>query len=423
MTRRILVNRRRMLRTAAAGAVLLACPAIAKAKPKVVVVGAGVGGATVAKYLRVDDDALDVTLIEANRSYAVPFVSNQYLAGLRSYESIEAGYQALAERGVTLVFDRVTSIDRDARQLRIAGGAQIPYDRLVLSPGIDFRWDTIPGYSPEVAEVMPHGYSGGNQFRLLKRRLDAVPDRGLVIITAPPSPYRCPTAPYERASLMAYALNKRGVKDPRIVILDAKDHFSLQTLFIDGWERHYPGMIEWQDPTIHGGIKAIDPTAMTVTTDFEIHRASLVNVIPPQIAGRLCRDSGLVDEGGFCPVNPASMISMLDRSIHVIGDSAMAGDIPKSGFAANSEAKLTAMAIRADLAGGQRTPMLLTNLCWSEITPGDAIKNGADYELHDGKLVTRDPFTSQLEESAQFRAEAAQQAAAWIDGMTSDIFG
>jgi hypothetical protein len=182
-------------------------------------------------------------------------------------------------------------------------------------------------------------------------------------------------------------------------------------------------MIEWQDPTIHGGIKAIDPKAMTVTTDFETHKASLVNVIPPQIAGSLCRDAGLVDASGYCPVDPASMISLRDASIHVIGDSAMAHEIPKSGFVASSEAKLTAMTIRADFAGGPRTPLPFTNLCWSEIAPADAIKNGADYELHDGKLVSRDPFTSQLGETAQFRADAARQAAAWNDGMTSDIFG
>jgi sulfide dehydrogenase [flavocytochrome c] flavoprotein chain len=270
---------------------------------------------------------------------------------------------------------------------------------------------------------MPHAYRGGDQFKLLKRQLDALSDRALIVIIAPPTPYRCPPAPYERASMMAYALKSRGVKDARIVILDAKDHFAMQTLFIDGWERHYPGMIEWQDPTIHGGIKMVDPKAMTVRTDFETHKAALVNVIPPQIAGELGRKAGLVDDSGFCPVNAETMASLIDPAIHVIGDAATGGEFPKSGFAANNEGKIVAMTIRADLIGDRRMPVRFTNHCWSEIAPDDAVKNGARYAPKDGKIVMSDPYTSQLDESPQMRAKQAREATGWYIGMTTDIFG
>ncbi|MGP9812532.1 FCSD flavin-binding domain-containing protein [Rhodopseudomonas sp. NSM] len=423
MPKPILISRRDAIRGAAAAAALLACPAIAKARPKVVVIGGGAGGATAAKYLRHGDDAVEVTLVEANRSYVTPFTSNLYLGGLKPFETLSYGYEGIAARGVGMVFDSVTAIDRDARQVRTASGARLSYDRLVLSPGIDFRWDAVPGYSEAAAEAMPHGYRGGAQFKLLKSKLDALADGALIVIIAPPNPYRCPPAPYERASMMAYALKSRGVKNARIVILDAKDHFAMQTLFIDGWERHYPGMIEWQDPTIHGGIKAVDPKAMTVTTDFETHKAALVNVIPPQIAGKLARDAGLADDSGFCPVNAETMTSLIDPSIQVIGDSATGGEFPKSGFAANNEAKGAAMILRAELLGERRMPIRFTNHCWSDIAPDDAIKNGARYAPQDGRIVMSDPYTSQLDESAELRAKQAREAAGWYIGMTTDIFG
>ncbi|MGB8529268.1 MAG: NAD(P)/FAD-dependent oxidoreductase, partial [Rhodoplanes sp.] len=388
-----------------------------------VVIGGGPGGATAAKYLLRDGAALDVTLIEANRTYMTPFTSNLYLGGLKPYDTLEFGYDKLAGHGVKLIFDAVAAIERDTRRVRTRDGAVVPYDRLILSPGIDFRWSDVPGYSEAAAATMPHAYRGGEQFVLLKRMLDAVPDNGVVVIIAPPNPYRCPPAPYERASMMAYALKKRGVSGARIVILDAKDHFAMQPLFADGWDRHYTGMIEWQDPGMHGGIKAVDPKAMTVATDLETLKASLVNVIPPQQAGQLAREAGLTDESGFCPVNADNMKSLKDPNIHVIGDSAIGGDFPKSGFAANNEAKITAMIIRAELASGRRLPVRFTNHCWSTIAPEDAIKNGARYVSRDGKIAMLDPYTSQLDESAELRAKQAREAIGWYIGMTTDIFG
>ncbi|NVO13164.1 MAG: FAD-dependent oxidoreductase [Rhodoplanes sp.] len=401
----------------------MAAPAVAQARPRVVVIGGGAGGATAAKYLVTGGAELDVTLIEQNHNFVTPFTSNLFLAGLKPYEQLVFGYDNLIGRGVRPVFGRVVAIERTARRVRLEDGTLVPYDRLVLSPGIDFRWGDVPGWSEEAAERMPHAWRGGDQIRLLERQLRAVPDGGVIVIIAPPNPYRCPPAPYERASMMAYALKARGVGGARIVILDTKDHFPMQPLFEDGWDRHYTGMIEWQDPGVHGGIKAVDPKAMTVTTDLETHKAALVNVIPPQIAGKLGRDAGLTDESGFCPVDASTMTSLIDPDIHVIGDAAIGGDFPKSGFAANNEAKNTAMVIRHMLLGARLLPVRFTNHCWSTIAPEDAIKNGARYEPRDGKIVMLDPYTSQRDESAELRAKQAHEAAGWYRGMTTDIFG
>jgi NADPH-dependent 2,4-dienoyl-CoA reductase/sulfur reductase-like enzyme len=419
----IVIDRRSFVRTAGAAlAASLAAPALAQSKPRIVVIGGGPGGATAAKYVLRDGAAFDVTLIETNRTFVTPFTSNLYLAGLKPYETLTFGYDKLAGHGVKVVFDTVTGIDRGARRVRTRDGAELAYDRLILSPGIDFRYGDIPGYSEAATQAMPHAYRGGEQFVLLKRMLDAVPDDGLVVIIAPPNPYRCPPAPYERASLIAHALKARGVSGARIVILDMKDHFAMQPLFGDAWERHYPGMLEWQDPSMHGGIKAVDPTAMTVTTDLEVHKAALVNVIPPQQAGRIAREAGLTDESGFCPVDASTMKSTIDTNIYVIGDSTI-GDFPKSGFAANNVAKIAAMIIRAEFAGGRRLPARFTNHCWSTLAPADAIKNGARYEVRDRSLVVLDPYTSQLEESAELRAKQAREAVGWYIGMTTDVFG
>ncbi|WP_210208452.1 NAD(P)/FAD-dependent oxidoreductase [Rhodoplanes roseus] len=402
---------------------VLAAPAVAQARPRVVVIGGGAGGATAAKYLVAAGAELDVTLIEANRSYVTPFTSNQFLGGLKPYETLVYGYDNLIGRGVRPIFAPVAAIERSDRQVRLADGTRVPYDRLIVSPGIDFRWADVPGYSEEAAERMPHAWRGGDQLLLLKRQLDALEDGAVVVIVAPPNPYRCPPAPYERASMMAHALTTRGVKGARIVILDAKDHFAMQPLFEDAWERHYPGMIEWQDPKMHGGIKAVDPKAMTVTTDLETHKAALVNVIPPQVAGALGRAAGLTDETGFCPVDAGTMTASVDPNIHVIGDAAIGGDFPKSGFAANNEAKNTAMVIRHMLLGARLLPVRFTNHCWSVIAPADAIKNGARYEPRDGKIVMLDPYTSQRDETPELREKQAKEAIGWYRGMTTDIFG
>src|SRR5688572_3718382 len=287
----------------------LALPAVAQGKPKVVVIGGGPGGATVAKYVAKDSNgAIDVTLVEPGREFTTCFFSNLYLGGLREWAAITHSYQALASKyGIRLVHQAASAIDSAKKTVRLADGSELAYDRLVVAPGIDLQFGSVSGYSEEVAEIMPHAWKAGPQTQLLKTKLAAVPDGGLIVMVAPPNPYRCPPGPYERVSMMAHVLKSTGRARTKIVILDPKDRFSKMALFQEGWEKHYPGMIEWQDPNMHGGVKEIDPSAMTVRTDLETHKADLVNVIPAQIAGKIARDAGLTNQTGFCPIDPSSM--------------------------------------------------------------------------------------------------------------------
>jgi NADPH-dependent 2,4-dienoyl-CoA reductase/sulfur reductase-like enzyme len=421
------IDRRRFLMLTGATALAsgLARPALAQAKPRLVVVGGGPGGATVAKYVARDSrGAVEVTLVEPTRAFTTCFHSNLYLGGFRDWSSITHTYDKLAsEYGVRLAHTTATAIDREKRLVRLADGNELPYDRLVLAPGIDIRYDSVPGYSEAASEQMPHAWKAGPQTQALKRRLDALEDGSLVVMVAPPNPYRCPPGPYERVSMMAHVLKAKGHKTSRIVVLDTKETFSKQALFVEGWERHYPGMVEWQDPKMHGGIKGVDPSAMTVKTDFETYKAALVNVIPAQMAGKIARDAGLANQTGFCPIDPASMKSAMDPNIYLVGDATIAGDMPKSAFSANSQAKVAAMMIRGELADARTFPARYSNTCWSLITTDDTVKVGGRYEAKDGKIAATETFVSKTGEGADLRRQTQEENMGWYAGFVQDVFG
>jgi len=396
-------------------------PAIAQARPRVVVIGGGPGGATVAKYVA-KDGGVDVMLIEPNRQFTTCFHSNLFLGGFRDWESLTHSYAKLANYGVASVHQAAQAVDRDKRTVRLADGSSQSYDRLVMAPGIDLRFDSVPGYSESVSERLPHAWKPGPQTELLKRQLDAVPDGGVIVMIAPPNPYRCPPGPYERVSMMAHVLKAKGHNKSRIIVIDPKDTFSKQALFQEGWEKHYPGMVEWQDPKMHGGIKGVDPTTMTVNTDLANYQAALINVIPAQMAGRLSRDAGLTNQTGFCPIDPASMKSAMDPNIYVVGDACTPGDMPKSAFAANSQAKVAAMMIRGELANMRTFPARYTNTCWSLIETDDAVKVGGRYEAKEGKIAAVETFISKTGESAELRRQTQQENMGWYAGITADMF-
>jgi sulfide dehydrogenase [flavocytochrome c] flavoprotein chain len=421
------IHRRRFL--AGTGAVVvaggLARPALAQAKPRVIVIGGGPGGATAAKYIAKDSNgAIEVTLVEPQRAFTTCFHSNLFLGGFRDWASITHSYDKLASGyGVRLVHQAVAAIDRNARTIRLADGAEMGYDRLVVAPGIDLRFDSVPGYSEEAAEVMPHAWRAGPQTQALKKQLDALADGSLIVMVAPPNPYRCPPGPYERVSMMAHVLKAKGHKTSRIVVLDPKDSFSKQGLFQEGWERHYPGMVEWQDPKMHGGIKGVDASAMTVRTDLETYKAALVNVIPAQMAGKIARDAGLANQTGWCPVDPASMKSASDPNVYVVGDACIPGDMPKSAFSANSQAKVAAMMVRGELAQARTFPARYTNTCWSLIETDDTVKVGGAYEAKDGKIAAVSTFVSQKGETPEVRRQTQAENMGWYAGFTADVFG
>ena len=222
--------------------------------------------------------------------------------------------------------------------------------------------------------------------------------------------------------MMAHVLKAKGHKKSRIIVLDPKDTFSKQALFLEGWEKHYPGMVEWQDPKMHGGIKGVDPKAMTVTTDLETYKADLANIIPAQVAGKIARDAGLANQTGWCPVEPATMRSAVDSNIYVVGDACIPGDMPKSAFSANSQAKVAAMMIRGELTGARTFPARYTNTCWSLIETGDTVKVGGAYEAKEGKIAAVSTFVSQKSESAELRRQTQEENMGWYAGITADVF-
>jgi sulfide dehydrogenase [flavocytochrome c] flavoprotein subunit len=389
------------------------------------VIGGGAGGATAAKYIARDSQgAIAVTLVEENESYQTCFHSNLYIGGFKPYDALVHRYDALASAyGVTLARTRATVIERERKEVVLSSGERLPYDRLVVSPGIDLKYDSVPGWSREAEELMPHGWKPGRQTQLIRQRLDAVPDGGTIVMIAPPNPYRCPPGPYERASMFAHALKSTGKTRAKIVILDPKEAFSKQAAFLADWEKRYGGMIEWLGPKVHDGIKSVDPRTGTVVTGFETYaNCDFVNVIPAQMAGAIARDSGLAPAGGYCTIDPATMTSVVDANIFVLGDACNAGDMPKSAFSANNQAKVAAMIIRGELTGARTFPARYFNTCWSLVDTDDAIKVGGRYEPKDGKITATESFVSQPGESDAVRRDTQVENLAWYGAITADMF-
>jgi sulfide dehydrogenase [flavocytochrome c] flavoprotein chain len=397
-------------------------PAFAQAKPKVVVVGGGPGGATVAKYVA-KDGGIDVSLVEPAKRFTTCFHSNLYLGGFKSWEEITHSYDKIAKAyGIKHVRQMAASVDRDKKTVKLANGTVLAYDRLVLAPGIDLKFDSVPGWSEEASRKLPHAWQAGAQTQLLKRQLNALTDGATIVMIAPPNPYRCPPGPYERVSMMAHTLKAKGHKKSRIVIIDPKERFSKQGLFMEGWQKHYTGMIEWQDPKMHGGVKMVDAKSMTVKTDLGDYKAQLINVIPAQMAGKIARDAGLANQTGFCPINPENMRSASDANVYIVGDSCIPGDMPKSGFSANSQAKVAAMMIRGELANGRTFPARYTNTCWSLIATDDTVKVGGSYAAKDGKIAETEAFVSKTGENAELRKQTQVENMGWYSGIVADIF-
>jgi NADPH-dependent 2,4-dienoyl-CoA reductase/sulfur reductase-like enzyme len=409
--------------TGLAAAALSTRPVFGAGKAKVVVIGGGAGGATVARYVAKDAKDIEVTLVEANRNYTTCFFSNLYLGGFRSFESITHSYDTLASQyGVTVVHDRATAIDPAKKIVQLNGGDTLSYDRLVVAPGIEMKFDTIEGYSQKASQIMPHAWQAGPQTRILKSQLLEMEDGGTVVIAPPPNPFRCPPGPYERASMVAHYL-KNNKPRSKIVILDAKNKFSKQKLFEDAWVRYYPGLIEWVPLEITGGIEMVDTKAMTVKTTSETVKASVANIIPAQRAGRIAQVAGLADKSGWCPVEPATLASKLQPDIHLVGDAIIPGDMPKSGYSANSQAKTCALAVRVALTDAKAFPPRFRNTCWSLLANDDAVKVGATYKATEEKIAKTDSFISKAGEEDEVRAATAREAFAWYDGIAKDMFG
>jgi sulfide dehydrogenase [flavocytochrome c] flavoprotein subunit len=420
------VNRRDFLkRTAASAAALsLSAPAIAQnAGGRVVVVGGGFAGATCARALKRLDPRIAVTLVEASHTFtACPF-SNNVIAGLRDLKAQQFDYKKL-EGAVEITFEPATRIDAGARTVILGEVARIPYDRLVLAPGIDIRWDGLPGYNEAAAERMPHAWRAGEQTLLLRKQLESMNDGGLVVISSPANPFRCPPGPYERASLIAHYLKTRKPKS-KLIILDAKDAFSKQGLFLAAWKELYPELIEWVPLSKGGRVTAVDPKTNTLTTEFGSHRAAVANVIPPQRAARIAETAGVADKTGWCPIDPVTFESKLQQNIHVIGDACIAGGMPKSAFSANAQAKGCAAALAKLLNGEKPEEPKLINTCYSLVAPDYGISVAGVYAPVNGLWtdVKGAGGVSPAKAPASDRKAEAVFANGWFKTITEEVFG
>ncbi|WP_292237466.1 NAD(P)/FAD-dependent oxidoreductase [Mesorhizobium sp.] len=418
-------SRRTLIGGAAASvaAAVLAAPRVrAQAQPRVVVVGGGFAGAGCARALKQLDRDLAVTLIEPEAAYlACPF-SNAVLAGLRGIEAQTFRYHRFSDIG--LIRRRAVAVDAERRRVRLDDGTDIGYTRLVLAPGVDLRFDALPGYDEAAAEIMPHAWKAGPQTLLLRDQLVAMPDGGVVILSAPANPFRCPPGPYERASLIAHYL-KTSKPRSKLIILDAKDTFSKQRLFEAAWRELYPGLIEWMPLSSGGRVTEVDPATRTLVTEFGSHRADIANVIPPQRAGRIAQLAGVADQTGWCPIDPITFESRLQPAIHVIGDAAIGGAMPKSAFSANAQAKACAAAVAALVRDRQPAPPKLINTCYSLVAPGYGISIAGVYQPRDGLLAEVEGAggTSPLEAPPSARELEAAYAQDWFRTITSEVFG
>ena len=398
---------------------------------KVVIVGGGTGGATAAKYIKMADESIDVTIIEPNETYYTCYLSNEVLGGDRQMESIAHGYDGLKARGVKVVHDKAAGIDADKKVVKSAGGEEFPYDRCVVAPGISLLYDKIEGYSTEASQTMPHAWKAGEQTRILRGQLEAMDDGGVVIISAPPNPFRCPPGPYERASQIAHYLKNNKPKS-KVLILDSKQAFSKQGLFTQGWERLYgfgtdDSLIEWQ-PGPDAAVVSVDLENMSVETSFgDEVKGAVINIIPPQKAGQIAIDAGLTDDSGWCPVDVKTFESKLHANVHVIGDASIATTMPKSAYAANSQAKVAAAAIVALLNGDEPGTPSYVNTCYSIIGKDYGISVAAVYRLsEDGATIASVEGSGGLtpSDAPDFAlAREVQYAYSWYNNIVDDSFG
>ncbi len=418
-------TRRTLLTSAAAGALAaLTRPAVARDAPRVVVIGGGFAGASAARTLKALGPNIEVVLVETSPVFTSPPGSNAVVAGLAEPAVLQFGYDRIRASGVAVALLAATGVDAESRNVRLADGTSLPYDRLIIAPGIDIRWGALSGYDEAAAARMPHAWKGGGQVALLRRQVEAMQDGGLVVISVADNPLRCPVAPYERASLIAHHLKERKPRS-KLIVLDAKESFSMQRLFQDAWSRLYPGLLEWVPLSKGGNVASVDPKTMTVETDFDRYEANVANVIPPQRAGRIAQIAGVADRTGWCPIDPATFESPLRPGIHIVGDAAISGAIPKSAHGANAQGKACAAAVAALLAGKPPPEPKLDNICTSLVAPDYGISIWGAYRP--GREVMLEiegsAGTSPRDAPSERRASEARDAAGWYRRITGEVFG
>jgi len=370
-------SRREVLKFSAAGVAigsLGACAGVSGSKGKVVVVGGGWGGATAAKYTRMwSEGSIDVTLIEPNRSFVSCPISNLVIGGSRTIEQLTTSYDGLRKHGVNVVHDTVTAIDADKKQVRLASGGSLPFDRAVVSPGIEFMYDQVKGMSAAATETIPHAWKAGPQTLLLRRQLEAMADGGVVVMSVPLAPYRCPPGPYERACQIAHYLKTRKPKS-KLIVLDANPQVTSKgPLFTRVWKEDYAGIVDYR---ANMAVSEVDVKGKRFTTSLGDNvTGDVLNLIPPQRAADIARDAGLITANNrWCEIDWLTTESVKVKNVHVLGDATLSAPLmPKSGHMANQHAKAAAAAIVEMMNGRAPVPPMMANTCYSFIDDKNAI--------------------------------------------------
>jgi len=412
---------------AAAAAFLPGCatPPSAPAKPigRVIVIGGGFGGATAAKYLRLwGQGAVEVFLIERNAEFVSCPASNLVLGGTRSLADITRDYSKLRSYGVQVLRDEVTGINVDRKRISLKRVEDLPYDRLIVSPGVELMFEQIEGYTAEAQKTVLTAWKAGPETVALRQQLEAMRDGGVFVLTIPRAPYRCPPGPYERACQVAFYF-KQAKPRSKVLVLDAnEDVVSKAGLFKAAWNDLYKGTIEYRNNT---EVKALDARAMTVRTDFDTVKGDVLNVLPPMRAGEIARATGLMTGNTrWCGVDWLSMESLTHKGIHVLGDATLSAPaMPKSGHMANNHAKLAAAAIIELMNGREPNPQpVIANTCYSYVSDKEVIHVASVHRYDPAqKTLTVVPGASGVS-AARSEIEGAY-AWGWAQNIWSDMLG
>jgi len=425
-------QRRQFIKNCLLGAAVLSAKApvfAGQAAAKILIIGGGSGGTTLAKYLKIIKPELDITLVEPKAVYTTCYMSNEVFSEQRTLKSLQFNYSALQRRGIKIIQDKVININPLKKQAQTQQGQTLNYDRCILAIGIDFKWDQIEGYNAQIAEQIPHAWQAGKQTQLLYQQIKAMKKGGTVAIAVPPKPYRCGPAPYERATHIAHYL-KRHNPTAKIMIFDYNTRISMGAHFKHLWQRDFAygkenALIEWFSGEDESGIVALDVKQKAITTAFDDRfKADVINLIPPQKAGALATQLGLTDETGWCPVNLRTLVSKKYPNLHIIGDAIQGGELPKTAYAANSQAKVCAFAIKALLENKPIDAPSYMNSCYAIMADDYAVSSVAIYKLlkDESALHRVSGGLTPLNSPAYIFQREVAFARNWYRNITTDIF-
>ncbi|CAG0938040.1 sulfite dehydrogenase (cytochrome C) [Gallionellaceae bacterium] len=423
------MERREFIKLVSAGAALAALPGCATTSGgrtigRVVVVGGGYAGAAAAKYVRMWGPDIEVVLVERNAEFISCPLSNRVLAGVMSIQDLTRGYDQLGSKhGVKVVQDEVLAVDADKRTLKLAQGDTLSYDRLIVAPGINFMYEAIPGLnSAEAQQKVLHAWKAGPETVALRKQLEAMPDGGVYALTIPKAPYRCPPGPYERACQVAFYFKQHKPKS-KVLILDAnEDIVSKKGLFTKAWKDLYPGIVEYRN---NSELVDVDAKTLTAKLQFDDVKADVLNVVPPQKAGKIAESAGLITANNrWCGVDFLSFESLAHKNIHVLGDSILAAPaMPKSGHMSNQHAKVCAAAVVALMHGEQvNADPMIANTCYSFVSDKEAVHVSSihKYDTEKKTMVTVQGSGGLSSASSDIEGQYAE---AWAHNIWADMLG